>query len=235
MPDLNSDEQKVIDAIQSNSFDEALNLWNAYQEEIGICDDAACESQPDKRICCASHMHGRLFSLAVMNSDPDLAGVSRKLGRWMHDQEITNNVSPVKGENPLSLPNSLLTGHPTVDYEHRQLINILNHFSESIEQGDYETAETQIRLFFDLVVKHFENEEQILLDVGFPEAERHKEFHDQLRDRAAKYISATHDLQKDDKQKCTLQSEMISLLFDDAIKADVEFKSFLMVKGYAAT
>lgn len=232
MTNVNSSEEGILNAIRSDAFDGAIELWEAYQENTGVCDDKACESQLDKRICCACNMHGYLFTLALTQSDEKLAVLSRKLGTWIGHQEITNAVPPITGKNVLRLPDTLLTGHPTVDYEHRQLINILNHFSAALEDEDYKTAEAQIIFFFDLLIRHFENEEGILREIKFPDVEEHKNFHDQLRSRASKYIEATRNLVNDDTNKEALQIELIAMLFDDAIKADMDIKSFLMDKGF---
>ena len=73
---------------------------------------------------------------------------------------------------------SFALGHEQVDMQHQQLFSLVNDLVGSCMRGD-NTVDIQKTLFFlvDYVVRHFQDEEALQAQCGFPGHERHKQLH----------------------------------------------------------
>ena len=74
-------------------------------------------------------------------------------------------------------------GHPTIDTQHQELFEIINHFQEELTKGA--SNHLSIEILNELIKyaqKHFSDEEKISREFGFPEEElsNHREVHEQL-------------------------------------------------------
>lgn len=74
---------------------------------------------------------------------------------------------------------SLETGNSLIDQQHQELIGRVNKLLESIEKGtEKRTAIETLNFLLDYTVFHFEEEEQLQKESGFPGYELHKAQHD---------------------------------------------------------
>ena len=68
-----------------------------------------------------------------------------------------------------------------INNQHKNLLQIINKLIALREQPENKkTVESIIEDLSDYVVEHFDSEEQIMKDIGFPHLERHKLSHAQL-------------------------------------------------------
>ncbi|MEG3620023.1 hemerythrin family protein [Magnetovibrio sp. PR-2] len=84
-------------------------------------------------------------------------------------------------EMRLELPGELLTGSVFIDEEHKKILDVINHCLEIVETKDAESKkfEDALRTLIHDVRSHFENEEQLLKDMGYDGLEKHKAHHAQ--------------------------------------------------------
>ena len=81
---------------------------------------------------------------------------------------------------------SFSVGIPSIDEQHKRLVNMLNALQDAISEERGEKVLYEI--FEGLVVyteKHFSYEEQLLVDHQYPEAEKHRREHAVLYEQAA--------------------------------------------------
>ena len=77
---------------------------------------------------------------------------------------------------------ALETGYEALDSQHKRLFDLANGIELAIEQHpeDSEAAANAVSGLIDHVVEHFQNEEAIIAEYQYPDAERHKALHVQL-------------------------------------------------------
>lgn len=77
---------------------------------------------------------------------------------------------------------NLVTGNPTIDGQHKELIEKINRLLEAIEDnGGQATAMRTLNFLNDYVIFHFNAEEKLQEEVGYPGLEEHRKQHDILR------------------------------------------------------
>jgi hemerythrin-like metal-binding protein len=77
-------------------------------------------------------------------------------------------------------------GHPLLDLQHQQIIQIINDLHEAIEQGiDYRLVKPMLDQLFRYTVNHFKEEEQLMQACGYSELAPHKQLHDRLRTKVS--------------------------------------------------
>ncbi len=72
-------------------------------------------------------------------------------------------------------------GIPSMDAEHRGLINLVNELSEAVAHGcDCELARRQMKKTLDFAAEHFAHEEALMRRHGFPDLGQHAAKHERL-------------------------------------------------------
>ena len=70
---------------------------------------------------------------------------------------------------------------PAVEYEHQELVNLINDCYEQMESGaDTGTIKQLLNQIYAAVAEHFAHEEELMLSSSYPEYEPHKDSHEQL-------------------------------------------------------
>lgn len=76
-------------------------------------------------------------------------------------------------------------GIPSIDQQHRQLMDIVNKLSEAVSQGcDCMQAHLLIKKTLDFIKNHFAHEEKLMRQHGFPGQEQHEAEHGKLLEAA---------------------------------------------------
>jgi hemerythrin len=83
------------------------------------------------------------------------------------------------------------TGLPRIDFEHRIFLDLIRSFAEEAQRSETPDARRLNRQLMEITKYaefHFVSEENLMLDVGYPEIEYHRELHSvllgELRDMA---------------------------------------------------
>lgn len=123
-------------------------------------------------------------------------------------------------------------GIEEIDEEHRQIFDVVVQIEESIERHDMARCSKLVSDFMDKIEQHFVNEESYLTRIGYPKIEDHSQYHQRLLSKAQvlkKICDSEIELGR--IEQC--YEETVSLLLDDVVRGDSEFKSFLEHKGLA--
>ena len=94
----------------------------------------------------------------------------------------------------LKFTDDLITGHETIDNQHRELFKRLNAFWIAARQGNGpgEVAKT-LMFLSEYVSTHFADEEKLQQEISYPEYEAHKKQHNDFKKEVGKLLN---DLQK---------------------------------------
>ncbi|MDF2948093.1 MAG: bacteriohemerythrin [Sedimentibacter sp.] len=77
---------------------------------------------------------------------------------------------------------TLETGNPTIDEQHKSLINAINALLDSCSQGKGRNeVEKTLKFLQDYVIKHFSDEERLQIKSNYPNYNSHKEKHEAFK------------------------------------------------------
>ena len=122
------------------------------------------------------------------------------------------------------------TGIEEVDEQHKRLFNILNRLHEAVvkgkEQGELFAILDEL---IEYTVYHFQTEEKLFMEHGYPKCEEHTAEHDKLTNTAV-------DLQAQlRKGSATISFDLLDFLHnwlvEHTLGMDKEAGAFLMEKG----
>ncbi len=82
----------------------------------------------------------------------------------------------------LSWKDSFKSGHPSVDYEHKNLISTINEMHEKMTGGDgsQDLVNHYLGEIHAMIEAHFALEEKIMREINYPKMAPHKADHDRL-------------------------------------------------------
>ena len=118
----------------------------------------------------------------------------------------------------------------TIDRQHRRLVDLMNHLIEIQDQTTSvaEVAEI-LGALTNYVGEHFDTEEQMMIDYGYPELEAHREEHQAFVTRTAYFIATYRE------SGPSLKKDILSFLKDWLMKhirqTDAAFGTFLKNSG----
>ena len=82
--------------------------------------------------------------------------------------------------------NNLVTGNKTIDEQHKELISKINDLLDAVETSQGQaTAMRMLNFLNDYVVYHFEAEENLQKEVGYPGLADHQKQHESLKQTVA--------------------------------------------------
>lgn len=229
MPDGRK-ESAAIDALKKGRIEDAIRLFRDFNKTTGFCDLGLCANRDAEWECCANHFQGRLLTLSLTTEEPDYYELSKKLRAWIKGRHALEGKKKKIRPARVKLPGGLFIGHPSIDFDHMKLVSVLNDIAASLDDGNFANFSTLLNNFLELEAMHFKREEEIMAAVSFPGLSGHCEVHNQLRNKAAGLIKRASKIGKNRAAQEQLLSELISILFDDAMQSDLMFKAFLHKK-----
>lgn len=125
----------------------------------------------------------------------------------------------------------LKIGVDFIDNDHKKLLEIMVATKSAIEEGDNTKCVILLTSLLKEARDHFSREEEYLLEVKYPDLEKHKIYHKELlvkadtTKRICEGMETEHDL-----KECF--DGMANFLIDDILKGDIMFKSYLEYAGY---
>lgn len=107
------------------------------------------------------------------------------------------------------------TGVAIIDQQHRQLFETLNRLHEKrqnpkSDRGDFLTTLDSLKQYAHF---HFDEEERLMAEAGYPELDAHREEHQAFREKMTEFQQLSHTAELKD-----LFSESLSYLFDYLVK-----------------
>jgi hemerythrin-like metal-binding protein len=126
--------------------------------------------------------------------------------------------------------NSLQLGNKTIDTQHQKLVDLINELHDSMKAGKgKDQLGTTLTELVNYTVYHFQTEEKLFEQYGYPEKEGHKKIHTDLLQTAGK-------IKEDfDSGKIVLAMEVLDFLKkwlnDHILGSDKKSVNFLISKG----
>lgn len=226
MPDERK-ESAAIAALEKGRIEDAVRLFRDFNKTTGFCDLGLCANRDAEWECCANHFQGRLLTLSLATEEPAYYELSKKLRAWIKDRRAREGKKKEIRPARVKLPGGLFIGHPSIDFDHMKLVSVLNDIADALDDGNFANFSTLLNNFLELEAMHFKREEEIMAAVSFPELSAHCEVHNRLRDKAAGLIKRAAKIGRNKAAQEHLLSELVSILFDDAMQSDLMFKAFL--------
>ncbi|MBI5295770.1 MAG: hemerythrin family protein [Chloroflexi bacterium] len=82
------------------------------------------------------------------------------------------------------------TGHAEVDRQHQALFQLVNHLEQAIAEGrGKDVLEATLDGLSEYVIVHFQTEEKLMRETGYPHLAEHQAIHAGLTKRAQELIS----------------------------------------------
>ncbi len=76
----------------------------------------------------------------------------------------------------------LMTGHPLIDSQHKELFSAINNLMDACALGKGRSSlESTFNFLQNYIIKHFGDEEKLQLSVSYPEYSRHKAAHEEYK------------------------------------------------------
>lgn len=131
----------------------------------------------------------------------------------------------------VTLPLSWLVGYGAIDQEHQLLLNIINE-GWRVSAG---SGMAGLRRVLDVLAslhasmrEHFEHEEAEMTRLGYPGVREHAARHVAALAHLSRVEVGLNEIGGVDRQALY---EMLSVLIDDILRADIPFKTFLQQSG----
>ncbi len=129
----------------------------------------------------------------------------------------------------LNLTDNLLIGHDAIDDEHRHLVSLINISMDAIDDGANRLCAQTLKELIQQIEQHFKTEERVMYEFEFSEADVHADHHQGCLKKLYK-IGSRCQIEECPGEECVL--EIVGLLIDDLIGADLAFKVHLQAIGY---
>jgi two-component system, cell cycle response regulator DivK len=129
---------------------------------------------------------------------------------------------------PFRLIDALITGHPEIDASHERLAALLNEMMDLMGVGDDARCVEKFKEI-DLAIKtHFLHEERVMEELQYDALEAHKAEHVSVIDTFERLMQNAET----EGYGGELPNKLTSILVQDMIRADLDFKKFLEGIGY---
>lgn len=122
---------------------------------------------------------------------------------------------------------NLSVGIPEVDREHQRFLSLVNDLVALIAEGKGKARiERQMRLILADAISHFEHEERLFLEYGYPEATRHATLHSQIRKRLFRMMG---EIRATDPDSTWVDKAMQvrQVLVDHLLQEDAKYRGYL--------
>jgi hemerythrin len=75
-------------------------------------------------------------------------------------------------------------GDPSIDAQHSQIIGVINELYDAMQKGkDRDVLKSILDRLLQYTIAHFNHEENIMQECGYPDFDQHKKLHDKLRQK----------------------------------------------------
>ncbi len=122
-------------------------------------------------------------------------------------------------------------GVPFIDEEHKQLVDIINKIYESVSSGVVSKPDL-LRIMmelFDYTVFHFDNEDKVMNEVGYPQRDDHLKQHDKLQQQVLDFTTSFFEFEVDVRKN--LLDVLKSWLVVHIENTDQPLSDFIVSKG----
>lgn len=113
-------------------------------------------------------------------------------GPWLGRREGLQAMADYSWE--IEWSGALSMSNPQIDAEHRRFVDLVNELNGEIlnQRRDKAVVERILALILEEAVAHFEHEERLLVEKGYPEADKHAQAHAELAGRIRQALKEIH-------------------------------------------
>jgi len=133
--------------------------------------------------------------------------------------------------NNYEIPASVSIPYDGIDAEHANLVGLLNVMLRAVQTGqtlEGEALKTHLTALSEATLGHFDHEEQEMAGLGFDGLAQHKAHHVRC---VSRLDTVSHAIRSNNALIQDELEEIFDIIVEDAIRADLGFKSFLYKKG----
>ncbi len=231
------EQSKITTEISENVMQAAQGIGEV-NENVAQCSLVAGEVARD--ITNVSQTAGALAqsSRNVEKSAGDLAHIANTLKEMMVQFKVSERALTEEATAPssASVPDlirwgkSLMVDIPTIDEQHKQLVQLMNDLHKSMKiRESAQAMERILDRLVDYTVMHFSTEEQFFQQYGYPDREQHAAIHKKL-------VARVGDFQKKFKSgDATVSMDLMDFLKDWLVNhikgTDMQYAPFMRKKG----
>lgn len=217
-----TDEDSVFDHVEHGRFTEAVSAWRHFAVSKGYFGGSS-----DTSWCLSARLlEARLIYLSMFKHDEVFQAYVDGYRAWLLEQTAQIATSSELSMERFALPDSMLVGHPVIDRDHKILFSRANDIRNALRLEDRVRATQLADGLIDEIIRHFEREEKVLLEEGYPDAVTHAQYHGLLIAKAEDVRKVLFGLLGDGSQSVVTFDMLISFLVNDPIAADMDFKAF---------
>lgn len=114
-----------------------------------------------------------------------------------------------------------------IDKDHRRLSEMVNEIVALLETGETTGCKEKVQAFVTFMKQHFEREEEILRQQGYPDLENHQAHHATLDQKMDHILEFADMAVVNEKARESLKKELVYFLMDDVISTDLSFKPYV--------
>jgi len=175
-----NNEDIALDHLEQGRFMEAVSVWRDFAAEGGYLDGSSDTSWG----LPARLLEARLIYLSMLKQDEVFQAFVDRYRTWLLDQTAQIATSTELSLERFALPDSMRVGHPEIDRDHEVLFAYANDIRDALRQDDRVQATKLADGLIDEIVDHFKREEKVLIEVGYPDADTHAQYHGVLLSKA---------------------------------------------------
>ncbi len=131
----------------------------------------------------------------------------------------------------VELTPSFLLEYESLDRDHQRLADIVNQVVEAIDEDQAEKCADLVIGLVQSAKSHFAKEEALLVKIGYPNVEKHRDHHRSLNTKMDHMIEFAKMAGENQLARDSLRKELVFFLMDDVITTDMDFKNFVTEKA----
>lgn len=121
-------------------------------------------------------------------------------------------------------------GVPELDAQHRDLIRMINAILESLKKGSQEEAVDKLLIQLrEYTVHHFNSEEKYMERIEYPDLNRHRQIHKQLKDRV-KFLQSAR-FRKERVEWSEMKELLLGWLINHILHEDYKIAQYVKSGG----
>ena len=118
--------------------------------------------------------------------------------------------------------NSLKTGHEQIDYEHEQIMSLLNEFDSFQDEGNKQLCESKLIELLEMMKKHIRHEEMIMDEHGYDGLATQKKEHANMIGTLEKLISSWNS----ESHASNFTEALTHIVIEDFFCGDLDFAQY---------
>jgi len=179
-------------------FIKNCDMHNAWRIAEKLRESIAHMEMPFSRQITASfglaiRLPGESFGEWFLRADMAMLSAKASGRNRIEIAKLSNSTVP---KHHLNWQSEFECGHPHIDLQHKQLLDGINKLIDAYNTGK---SDEQMMDFIESLIphikQHFEDEETILLSIGYPLTDHHRNIHLQLLAATQLYLDALRDRQ----------------------------------------